>query len=213
MYPSADDTGMHDQQTTPIRLNQPTVLRFGKWLLLLIIGGMTHIVLADQQFDPALEPLIRKAIADGECFQDRFDREVWFTAMEPKLGVLVKDADERKAILEQVQCEAKRLQLPPALVMAVIDVESQFNRWAVSRAGAVGLMQVMPFWPKRLGMDNSQLVKIPNNIHIGCTILKYYLQREKGDYTKALARYNGSNGRRNYSDKVLVRLADRWRFR
>ncbi len=175
--------------------------------------GMTHIALADQQVDAALEPLIRKAVTDGECFQDRFDREVWFTAMEPKLSTLVKDADERKAILEQVQCEAKRLQLPPALVMAVIDVESQFNRWAVSRAGAVGLMQVMPFWPKKMGMDNSQLVKIPHNIHIGCTILKYYLEREKGDYTKALARYNGSNGRRNYSDKVLVRLADRWRFR
>jgi soluble lytic murein transglycosylase-like protein len=112
-----------------------------------------------------------------------------------------------------VQCEAKRLQIPPALVMAVIDVESQFNRWAVSPAGAVGLMQVMPFWPRKLGMENSQLVKIPHNIHIGCTILKYYLEREKGNYTKALARYNGSPGRRNYADKVLMRLSDRWQYR
>ncbi len=185
-------------------------------MLLLIVSCIVTCLpanaLADQQQDPALEPLIRKAIADNECFQDRFDREVWFTAMEPKLSRMVKDTNERKEILEQVQCEAKRLALPPALVMAVIDVESQFNRWAVSRSGAVGLMQVMPFWPVKLGMDNSQLLKIPHNIHIGCTILKYYLEREKGDYTKALARYNGSPGRRNYADKVLTRLADRWRF-
>jgi len=183
------------------------------WSIALLFALPLHASMAGGQLDPALEPLIRNAIADGECFEDRFDREVWFIAMEPKLSRLVKDADERKAILEQVQCESRRLQLPAGLVMAVIDVESQFDRWAVSRAGAVGLMQVMPFWPRHLGMDNSQLVKIPHNIHIGCTILKYYLEHEKGDYTKALARYNGSPGRRNYADKVLMRLADRWRFR
>jgi soluble lytic murein transglycosylase-like protein len=202
---------MHAPLTTP-----PPPIHSAKkhlhWLslILMAIAGNAR---ADQQRDPALEPLIRKAIAEGECFEDRFDREVWFTAMEPKLKQMVNDANERREILEQVQCESKRLQLPAALVMAVIDVESQFNRWAVSSAGAVGLMQVMPFWPHKLGVDNSQLVKIPHNIHIGCTILKYYLDREKGNYTKALARYNGSPGRRNYSDKVLLRLADRWRFR
>ena len=168
---------------------------------------------ADQQQDPALGPLLKKALAEGQCFQDKFDRAVWFAAMEPKLKVMVRDDGERSEILEQVQCEAKRLQLPPGLVMAVIDVESRFNRWAVSSTGAVGLMQVMPFWPRQLGMDNAQLVKIPHNIHIGCTILKYYLEREKGDYTRALARYNGSVGHRSYSDQVLVRLADRWRYR
>lgn len=172
----------------------------------------TSIAHADQQRDPELGPLLKKALQDGKCFEDKFDREVWFTAMEPKLKSVVPDATERGEILEQVQCEAKRLQLPPGLVMAVIDVESRFNRWAVSSAGAVGLMQVMPFWPRQLGMDNAQLVKIPHNIRMGCTILKYYLEREKGDYTRALARYNGSVGRRNYSDQVLLRLANRWKY-
>jgi len=209
----ADHTGMANTHTTPSAPIYRARNWFGFLLLAAIIWGMPEFVLANAQVDPALEPLIRKAIADGDCFEDRFEREVWFTAMEPKLSRLLKDADERKDILEQVQCEAKRLRLPPGLVMAVIDVESQFNRWAVSRAGAVGLMQVMPFWPRKLGMDNSQLVKIPHNIHIGCTILKYYLDHEKGDYTKALGRFNGSPGRRNYSDKVLIRLDDRWRFR
>lgn len=203
---------MHDHQTSPAARSASPRYR---WLLLLLTlaAFKPAMAIANQQMDPALEPLIQKAIADNKCFQDRFDREVWFTAMEPRLSRILKDADERTEILEQVQCEAKRLKLPPALVMAVIDVESQFNRWAVSRAGAVGLMQVMPFWPRKLGMDNSQLVKIDHNIHIGCTILKYYIERAKGDYTKALALYNGSPGRRNYPDKVLVRLADRWRYR
>ena len=207
---------MIEQPTSPAQRVRSSIVRRKRWALLLITNiacALPVAAPADQQRDPALEPLIRQAIADNECFQDRFDREVWFIAMEPKLSRMVQDADERKEILEQVQCEAKRLTLPPALVMAVIDVESQFNRWAVSRSGAVGLMQVMPFWPRKLGMDNSQLLKVSHNIHIGCTILKYYLQREKGDYTKALAHYNGSPGRRNYSDKVLTRLADRWRFR
>ena len=96
--------------------------------------------------------------------------------------------------------------------MAVIDVESRFDRWAVSYAGAVGLMQVMPFWPRKLGMTNAELVRIPQNIRMGCTILKYYLDVEKGNYTRALARYNGSLGKRTYSDAVLTRLSSRWRY-
>jgi len=83
----------------------------------------------------------------------------------------------------------------------------------VSQAGAVGLMQVMPFWPRQLGMSNAQLVHIPQNIRMGSTILRFYLDRERGDYTRALARYNGSVGRRHYADLVLSRLADRWAYR
>jgi len=177
---------------------------------LLLIGTTAQ---ANQQTDPALGPLLQKALADGKCFDDKFDRAVWFAAMEPRLKPIVTNETERTLILENVQCEAKRLQLPPALVMAVIDVESRFNRWATSSAGAVGLMQVMPFWPSKLGMKNHQLVEIAHNIRMGCTILKYYLEREHGDYARALARYNGSLGRRNYSDLVLVRLANKWQFK
>ena len=192
----------------PVAVRQ--LLYLTSLLLALLLSPNAH---ADQQRDPALGPLLKKALQDGKCFEDKFDRAVWFAAMEPRLKPILKDNEERTEILEQVQCEAKRLQLPPGLVMAVIDVESRFDRWAVSSAGAVGLMQVMPFWPKQLGMTNSQLVQIPHNIRMGCTILKYYLEREHGDYTRALARYNGSVGRRNYSDLVLVRLAKRWQYR
>ena len=102
--------------------------------------------------------------------------------------------------------------LPPELVLAVMDVESRFNRYAVSSAGAVGLMQVMPFWPKELGMTNSQLVRVSDNIRMGTTILSYYLRKERGNYQRALQRYNGSLGRPNYSDLVIDRLVSRWRY-
>jgi soluble lytic murein transglycosylase-like protein len=167
---------------------------------------------ADRQEDPELGRLLKQALDAEQCFEDKFAEQVWRAAMEPKLMKLVPDTHERSEILRHVYCESQRLGLPPGLVMAVIDVESRFDRWAVSSAGAVGLMQVMPFWPRQLGMTNQELVRIPQNIRMGCTILKFYLDREKGDYTRALARYNGSVGRRTYSDLVLNRLATRWHF-
>jgi soluble lytic murein transglycosylase-like protein len=180
---------------------------------LLALSLMTSApVFADRQQDPQLGKLLEQALAAGACFEDKFDEQVWLAAMEPKLKQLIKDHKERSEILHHVHCEARRLQLPPGLVMAVIDVESRFDRWAVSSAGAVGLMQVMPFWPRQLGMTNHELVRIPQNLRMGCTILKFYLDRERGDYTRALARYNGSVGRRNYADLVLERLAKRWQY-
>src|ERR1044072_2742043 len=180
-----------------------TVLRF---LLIPILCLLGTPAMADQQQDPELGKLLSQALQAGECFEDKYDQQVWLAAMEPQLRNILKDGTERADVLHHVHCEAKRMQLPPGLVMAVIDVESRFDRWAVSSAGAVGLMQVMPFWPNQLGMSNHELVRTPQNIRMGCTILKFYLDREKGDYPKALARYNGSVGRRNYAELALVRV-------
>ena len=181
-------------------------------LLLLTLCALAPSAFADRQQDPELGKLLKQALTADACFEDKFEQQVWIASMEPKLARVVKNQAERAAILHHVHCEARRLQLPPGLVMAVIDVESRFDRWAVSSAGAVGLMQIMPFWPRQLGMTNHELVRIPPNIRMGCTILKFYLDREKGDYTRALARYNGSVGRRKYSDLVLTRLASRWQY-
>ena len=87
--------------------------------------------------------------------------------------------------------------------MGVIQIESRFDRYAVSSAAAVGLMQVMPFWPEKLGMRRFELVRIAPNIRMGCAILRYYLQWEHNDVRRALARYNGSIGRRDYPDAVI----------
>lgn len=170
-------------------------------------------LLADGQRDPELREIVSQAIASAECFPDKYDSAVWYTLMEPKLRRAVKDSTERLQILKSAYCEANRadeLRLPPGLIMAVIDVESRFERWAVSSAGAVGLMQVMPFWPEQLGMRRHQLVQIEANMRMGCAILRYYLKRERNDVRRALARYNGSVGRREYPDLVITRWTRTW---
>jgi soluble lytic murein transglycosylase-like protein len=182
------------------------------WLALLLLCA-TGPAWADAQLDPELRGVVAQAIASAECFPDKFDSAVWFTMMEPRLRRTVRDTDERMQILKTAYCEAHRpgaQRLPPGLVLALMDVESHFDRWAVSSAGAVGLMQVMPFWPDQLGMKRHQLTQIEANMRMGCAILRFYMRREKNDIHKALARYNGSVGRRVYSDKVVQRWTTRW---
>jgi soluble lytic murein transglycosylase-like protein len=187
--------------------------RLPRLLLTLLAAALGSLpARADQQLDAGLKEVVAGAIAQAQCFPDRFDSAVWYKLMEPRLRAKVKDNSERLDILTSVYCETHRSgasPLPPGLVLAVIDVESRFDRWAVSRAGAVGLMQVMPFWPERLGMRRYELVHDTPNIRMGCAILRFYLQQEHNNYARALARYNGSVGRRNYSDLVLGRWA-RW---
>jgi soluble lytic murein transglycosylase-like protein len=165
---------------------------------------------ADRQMDPELKGVLAAVIEPTQCFDDKYERAVWFATMEPRLQRYVDDGKEREQILHAVHCEAKRVNIPPELVLAVMDVESRFDRYAVSTAGAVGLMQVMPFWPHELGMTNDQLVRIADNVRMGTTILGYYLRKERGNYQRALQRYNGSLGRPHYSDLVIDRLAARW---
>ena len=162
---------------------------------------------ADQQLDPALREVVGRAIAQAQCFIDQYDSAVWYTLMEPRLRPIVRDQSERLEILKQVYCETHRTgeaRLPPGLVMALIAIESRFDRWAVSASGAVGLMQVMPFWPEKLGMRRFELVRVAANVRMGCAILRYYLGYEHNDVRKALARYNGSPGKRDYPDRVLT---------
>ncbi len=184
-------------------------------LVLVSIAGMLAArgVRADPQSDPGLKDVVARAIAQAQCFPDRFDSAVWYRLMEPRLRRKVPDQSERVAILQDVYCETHRPgedRLPPGLVMALIDVESDFDRWAVSSAGAVGLMQVMPFWPERLGMRRFELVHVGPNVRMGCAILRFYLRAAHHDYARALADYHGSIGRRDYPDAVLERWGARW---
>jgi soluble lytic murein transglycosylase-like protein len=170
---------------------------------MLLTSSVAH---ADQQQDPGLKAVVQQAISEAECFTDHYDSAVWYTLMEPRLRKIVKEKDERMDILKQVYCETHRagqIRLPPGLVMGVIQIESRFDRYAVSSAAAVGLMQVMPFWPEKLGMRRYELVHTAANIRMGCAILRFYLNWEHNDVRKALARYNGSIGRRDYPDAVI----------
>jgi soluble lytic murein transglycosylase-like protein len=183
-------------------------------LLALVCAAAWSAPHADEQREPELKELLRKILTSADCFGDRYEAEVWHKAMEPRLRAFVPRYEDRLEILDHVYCEAKRdpdLQLPPDLVLALIEVESRFDPWAVSRSGAVGLMQVMPFWPTQLGMEN-QLVRTAPNIRMGCEILRYYLRAEHHDWPRALARYNGSAGRSDYPALIMSRWQHAWRF-
>jgi soluble lytic murein transglycosylase-like protein len=160
--------------------------------------------------DPALVALLREAANDVDSFPDHFDAQVWLTDMSARLQQQVTDPEERIEILKRVHFEATRAELPPELVLAVIDVESNFDRFAISVAGARGLMQIMPFWLNEIGRPDDNLMRIETNLRFGCTILKYYMDMEQGDLKRALGRYNGSLGKRKYPNKVLDKLRLKW---
>ncbi len=159
-----------------------------------------------------LRDLLVTAINDSSSFQDRFDAEVWLMDMSQRLQRRVRKQDHKNQLrlLKLIHAEATRAELPPELVLAVIEVESNFDRWALSHAGAQGLMQVMPFWLKEIGKPGDNLFHVQTNLRLGCTILKYYLDKENGDLIRGLGRYNGSLGRDTYPNKVFDALRKRW---
>ena len=160
--------------------------------------------------DPELREVLRIAASDTTSFEDRFDAEVWLTDMSRRLERQVKDPEERIRILKLVHLEAKRADLAPELILAVIETESNFDHYAISVAGAIGLMQIMPFWLGEIGRPDDNLLHIDTNLRYGCTILKFYLDKEDGDLRRALGRYNGSLGRRKYPNKVIDKLTSKW---
>lgn len=162
--------------------------------------------------DPELRALLKQSIAKADSFQDRYDAEVWLVQKSAQLEKYVKDPAERYEILRHVHREAHRAGIPPEFVLAVIEVESHFDRYAVSSAGAMGMMQIMPFWKREIGREDDNLIDMQTNLRYGCTILKYYFDRAKGNWAEALARYNGSFGYYwNYSEKVMVAWQENWR--
>jgi soluble lytic murein transglycosylase-like protein len=160
--------------------------------------------------DPALKQRLIEAMAQGPGFKDRFEAEVWLTDMSHRLDTRIGDAHRRLELLRRVHREATRAELPPELVLAVIQVESNFDRYAISESGARGLMQIMPFWLKEIGHPEDNLFDPATNLRMGCTILRYYLDVEKGNLVRALARYNGSLGSDAYPARVFKALRRRW---
>ncbi len=166
--------------------------------------------LAQDGPDPELRKALLAAASDTGSFSDRFDAEVWLTDMSRRLERQVKNPEERISLLTRVHQEASRAELPPELVLAVIEVESNFDRYAVSVAGAIGLMQIMPFWLDEIGRPDDNLLHLDTNLRYGCTILKFYMDKENGDLRRALGRYNGSLGKRTYPNKVIDKLTRKW---
>ena len=160
--------------------------------------------------DPELREVLKAAASESPSFVDRFHAEVWLTDMSARLARQVSDPEERIEILTLVHMEASRVELPPELILAVIDVESNFDRYAISVADARGLMQIMPFWKDEIGRPGDNLLHTSTNLRYGCTILRFYYDKENGDLRRALARYNGSLGKRKYPNKVIDKLTRKW---
>lgn len=166
---------------------------------------------ADEAEREELRSFLEATISDANSFEDRYDAEVWLVDMSARLERFVKDPKHRLELLQDIHSAAAQADLPPELVLSVIEVESHFDRFAISRVGAQGMMQVMPFWKDEIGRPDDNLTVNKTNFAYGCRILQFYLQRENGHLHRALARYNGSVGRRVYSDKVYRAWRNRWR--
>ncbi len=136
-----------------------------------------------------------------------FEREVWVRDLTGTIRPWVASDEEAETIARWVYTYSVRFDLSPELVLAVIAVESQFDHFAVSNVGAIGLMQVMPFWKERLGSPEDNLLDVETNIRYGCAILRYYLDRYKS-LDRALAAYNGSLGDRSkrYASKIYATM-------
>ena len=178
--------------------------------LLLALGVSSAYAAKRQPIDNQLRKVLLEAANSSDSFTDRFEAEVWLSDMSNRMARYMPEPEDRIQFLKNVHYEAKRADLAPELVLSVIHVESAFNRWAISSVGAQGFMQVMPFWLKEIGRDGDSLFDMQTNLRFGCTILRHYLDREKGNLTRALARYNGSLGRFKYPNKVFDKLQNRW---
>lgn len=160
--------------------------------------------------EPELRALLQRTVAEADSFQDRFDAEVWLLDMSTRMTRYIPAAEERLTLLRLVHREASKAGLRPDLVLALIHTESHFDRFAISSAGAQGMMQVMPFWKAELGRPQDNLTDNATNLRYGCTILSFYLRKENGNLGRALARYNGSLGKQAYPAKVIGFWHDFW---
>lgn len=159
---------------------------------------------------------VRRLLSDVNAprlvFDDKREAHAWLSEMSGRLARRIPDKWTRERLLIAIHYEANRAGLDPQLVLSLIQVESGFNKYAVSSAGARGLMQVMPFWVRSIGNAQHNLFDLTTNLRYGCTILRYYLDLERGNLFRALGRYNGSLGRPEYPKSVVSALENRWHW-
>ena len=146
------------------------------------------------------------------AFETVTEARAWLDAMSKKLERRIPDRHVREELLVTVHYEAKRAGLDPQLVLGLIQVESNFRKHAISTAGARGYMQVMPFWLKVADNTSDNLFNLRTNLRYGCWILRRYLDTERGDYFRALGRYNGSLGRAEYPNAVVRAWISNWKY-
>ena len=189
------------------------------WLALALLLSPGIALAGAQIYEPladAVRGRLSRMVSDKAPatmhFREPTDGQRWLEEMDRRLEKRIPDRQQRLELLRAVQYEATRARLDPQLVLGVIEVESGFRKYAVSRAGARGYMQVMPFWVQLIGQPSHNLFHLRTNLAYGCVILRHYLDLEKGDYWRALGRYNGSLGKPGYPELVLAAWRGRWKY-
>lgn len=195
--------------------------RIPRLILLILATFMPLMVRAgNQQYEDLsanVRSMMSKNIYSPSKVRNSFDNlgeaVEWLSEMRQRVeGKWDKRIPQPLHFLQLVHYEAKRAGVDPQLVLSIIQVESGFNPFAVSSASARGMMQVMPFWVKLIGEPQHNLFDIETNIRYGCTILRHYLDVERGNLFRALGRYNGSTGRAEYPNLVMGAYRKNWTF-
>jgi soluble lytic murein transglycosylase-like protein len=170
----------------------------------------------EEQLSNSVRALMQKSISDLGApklmFASNVEGQTWLIEMSDRLKKRLPDQAYREDFLRSVHYEATRAGLDPQMVLGLIQVESGFKKYAVSSVGARGYMQVMPFWVKSIGAPDHNLFHLKLNLRYGCTILRHYLDIEKGDLYRALGRYNGSLGKPQYPNLVLGAWRKNWDY-
>lgn len=169
-----------------------------------------------EPLSPSVQATLNKAMTDQAephlAFDNVSEARIWLTAMSSRLEKTIPDRVAREEFLVTVHYEAKRAGLDPQLVLALIDKLSQFRKFAVSKNGARGYMQIMPFWVKLIGTTEHNLFNLRTNLRYGCVILRHYLDIENGNLSRALGRYNGSLGKSEFPNEILEKWHSKWRY-
>ena len=191
-----------------------------RWLIATIISLSASVAFAGaQQYEPlsaSVRGALHKAVSDARptvsSFKNPIEAADWLGEMSRRLEKRIPDRDYRIDLLRSIHYEATRAGLDPQLVLGLMQVESGFRKYAVSSAGARGYMQVMPFWVKLIGRPEDSLFDLRTSLRYGCTIMRHYLDIEKGDLYRALGRYNGSLGKPEYPNMVRAAWQNQWSY-
>jgi soluble lytic murein transglycosylase-like protein len=189
-------------------------------LTALLLAAIAPLAFAgNQKYEPlaaSVQSQMHSTVSDQAtpflAFDTLEEARIWLDAMSKKLERRIPDRRTREELLVTVHYEARRAALDPQLVLGLIQIESNFHKYAVSSAGARGYMQVMPFWVKQIGRPEHNLFHLRTNLRYGCVILKHYLEIENGDLFRALGRYNGSLGQADYPKMVERAWATTWKY-
>lgn len=185
-----------------------------------MLSAVCGLAVAGSQIEEPLsnsvKALMQRSVSDKAVpvltFATEEEGHAWLNAMSARLEKRMPDKSYREDFLRTVHYEASRAGLDPQMVLGLIQVESGFKKYAVSSVGARGFMQVMPFWVRSIGAKDHNLFLLRTNLRYGCTILRHYLDIERGDLYRALGRYNGSLGKPEYPNLVLGAWRKHWHY-